>query len=78
MPKCLDGGELLVLGYLTQFIKYKHELNKLYYFKGDFIHGVKSYNLKNCSTKTTRFSLVLEIYNLKQEDIKNLPFFISK
>lgn len=73
VPKCIEGGELVVLGNINQIRKYKPEANKLIYFNGNFIHGVKSYNLDKCPDKTTRFSLVIEIYNLDKDIIKTLP-----
>jgi len=72
IPKCIKGGELIVLGSYNQIIKYKPQNNRLLYFKGDYTHGVKGYSMNKCKGNK-RLSLVLEIYDLNEYNYSLLP-----
>tara|TARA_Y100000816_G_C26081436_1_gene570006 strand:+ start:612 stop:1307 length:696 start_codon:yes stop_codon:yes gene_type:complete len=73
LPANMKGGNLNIIdeqtGDIIKEIKGKH--NRLIYFKGDALHGVKRFYNNN----SKRISIVIEIYNVKWPEIKKLPYF---
>lgn len=72
VPKCIKGGELVVVGNYNQSINYKPKNNRLLYFHGEYKHGVKGYSMNKCKSDK-RLSLVVEIYDLNGYQLSNLP-----
>lgn len=72
VPKCMKGGELIVVGNYNQSIKHKPKNNRLLYFNGKYKHGVKGYSMNKCKSDK-RLSLVVEIYDLNGYQLSILP-----
>jgi hypothetical protein len=72
VPKCIKGGELVVVGNYNQSIKYIPKNNRVVYFHGEYKHGVKGYSMNKCKSDK-RLSLVVEIYDVNGYHLSLLP-----
>ncbi len=73
----MTGGDLYLLYYKKLLAKIKPETNKFLYFKGNLFHEIEEIHQINSSDKNCRISLVCEIYNVGNEDLKKIPNFVT-
>lgn len=78
---CYTGGELDLFKTYTSNNDFligsiNENENNLIYFSGAYYHGVKNYSIEKCNNiNENRFSLVIEIYNIKESRLNEMLNF---